>query len=888
MKPPAVASNRGQSGEDSRWESPSVSVQDYDSDEGQPEGNPHISGTEVQQIANTMSGTPDNVDSKLFCLSQVLSTSGFSDFLESNQGMFILHYIQRPYEWNDEMAVEFVKSLVSDWKKSTLQNAHRPTPKHIGQIILWTEGQNQLWVMDGQQRLVTIYILLSLLHYSLLSTCDRDAADSLWNEAKDLFGLVEKEYNPTSKAVITTWMPRMRVGEFQRQFWEEHIVSPARSQTPSGEGIQKYLQSVHVLLNCKEHDDGWVSLVNGDPIIARMIKNMKAIHQYLSTSVDATPDGGGATLLSRPEAIQAFLRYLLKHVFLTTTTHVGGGHEFSCRTFLSANSMQAPLTGVDMLKAALFSNVEKAAVADCSKIWESAYLGLEKHTIRACSNITAFEFMFEVIREIKDMPSGKRAKLPGILHYFYGEYGHTIHSRQKFHLPGIGAPGVEKDPKAFLLKFVDVVSRNMTLLFNWRKIGDTFPDVARQVALSIDRLKTSCRNLLRCASIKPNRGAYNNRRPSLYSWIPVAVVFFELFFPKESHPSDVRKRNLKELATLMKLLEIRLAWVVIAAQTQGSDIINVMSSGGQWRGKKTDGILKIICHPCDSSQLKERISSMDENRMRRFEAHQAGTVPADICREQLKLVKDLLRLTHDEKEGMVRALLKVRYDKNDSTKMRHIMYIHDDEMRCPTRMEKEGDFGEGHSILKCDYNMERTKQGWPPELQLDHIFPQGVHSPDDYWDQRWSMDELTKEAHDILKHLPGNICWLPGLKNKKAGKQGYDKKIEVFNGDLQYVDIRSTRALIEDYTDWTPANCRSRDLQVLTNVVKYLKISPNDRNAREILQQESRNLCEDPKDKFWFKRKNQNVNYEMLNRWDPNASLVDDAGRPRRRRRTDE
>ena len=835
--------------------------------------------TDVHQIANKIQSTPDAVDSKLFCLSQLLSTSGFSDFLESNKGTFLLHYIQRPYEWDEEMAVEFVKSLLNDWVKS-LNHQGRITPKHIGQIILWTEGkngrnrlnegENVLWVMDGQQRFVTIFILFSLLHHSLL-VADPKAADKLWNEAKDIFGLVQNKYNQETKQVETKWTPRIRVGEFQRKFWEDHLVSPVKFHTPiSGtDEYKKYLEDVQLLLQCEEYQASWESIVNGDPIISRMIKNFRAIHKYLST-VPAGLDRN-AELPSSPASIYNLLVYLLKHVFLTTTTHVGGGHEFSCRTFLSANSMQAPLTNVDMLKAAIFSNLESTNVADCSKIWEHAYLGLEKHVIRACSNTTAFEYMFEVIREIKDMPSGRRSKLAGILHYFYGEYGHDSSSRQKFRLPNSSIAGVERDPKAFLQKYVEVVSRNMIFLFNWRKIGEKFQNDIKNINLTIDRLKTSCRHLLRCAAIKPNRGAYGNRRPSLFSWIPVAVVFFELYFPKSSQKSKESKKNLKTLAGLMKLLEIRLAWVVIAAERQGSDVITVMSSGGQWRQEKTDGILKIICHPTKSKKLMDQV---DDETKKCLEMHEHGTVPKVICKEQYDLVEEILRLTHDEQMGMIKTLLKVRYDKNDSTKMRHILFIHDDEMRCPSSMTEDKFEREVHSILRYDYNIERTRKQLSGMLELDHLFPQAsrtVIQSEPYWVEHWLEDGITREVHDILKHLPGNICLFPGPKNRKAGKKGYDRKREVFLEDLtEYVDVKSTRELVNSYIDWTPADCRKRDLEVLINVVKYLKIEPNNSRAKVKLETCSKELVEE--NSFWFKKNNESFHYQLLHRWDTAVS----------------
>lgn len=90
-----------------------------------------------------------------------------SDLLTS--GYYVIPRFQRPYSWDSEN--------ISDFWADTIVN--RTSDYFIGSMVVYTLGERRFGVVDGQQRLTTIMILLSVVRDRLEERGFKDQADGL-------------------------------------------------------------------------------------------------------------------------------------------------------------------------------------------------------------------------------------------------------------------------------------------------------------------------------------------------------------------------------------------------------------------------------------------------------------------------------------------------------------------------------------------------------------------------------------------------------------------------------------------------------------------------------------------------------------------------------------
>ena len=64
---------------------------------------------------------------------------------------------QRNYAWEEDEITALIKDVYDSWQK------HSDAPYYIGTLVTYKRENNEYEVIDGQQRLTTIYILLKAL-----------------------------------------------------------------------------------------------------------------------------------------------------------------------------------------------------------------------------------------------------------------------------------------------------------------------------------------------------------------------------------------------------------------------------------------------------------------------------------------------------------------------------------------------------------------------------------------------------------------------------------------------------------------------------------------------------------------------------------------------------
>src|SRR5690349_2367200 len=84
-------------------------------------------------------------------------------------GYFVIPRFQRPYSWDSENISEFWEDVI----------VNKSADYFIGSMVVYTLGERRFGVVDGQQRLTTIMILMSVVRDALASNGLNDQANGL-------------------------------------------------------------------------------------------------------------------------------------------------------------------------------------------------------------------------------------------------------------------------------------------------------------------------------------------------------------------------------------------------------------------------------------------------------------------------------------------------------------------------------------------------------------------------------------------------------------------------------------------------------------------------------------------------------------------------------------
>ena len=93
-------------------------------------------------------------------LNNILEECSINDIYFSNRGPSILYKIpiyQRNYAWEREEICNLIEDIKDSMKKEK-------SVYYIGTLVTYQRDENIFEVIDGQQRLTTIYIILNFGH----------------------------------------------------------------------------------------------------------------------------------------------------------------------------------------------------------------------------------------------------------------------------------------------------------------------------------------------------------------------------------------------------------------------------------------------------------------------------------------------------------------------------------------------------------------------------------------------------------------------------------------------------------------------------------------------------------------------------------------------------
>ena len=224
---------------------------------------------------------------------------------------------QRPYVWEEQQAETLVNDLLGAWRTND-------GDYFLGSIVLVQHPSgDDVDIIDGQQRLTTLCILVSLLRHLEEDPALRDELGSLLLIAQSrIKGLDER--------------PRLSVRECDRDFFDTFII---------GDNIDSLLD------------------VDGDsltrPSVRRIVANARAMLDVLGN-----PD------MLMPSEISDFIRYLTLHVSLIEVST--DSYQAAHRIFSVLNTRGVPLSAADIFKARVLSRVAPDARARYAHLWEQS------------------------------------------------------------------------------------------------------------------------------------------------------------------------------------------------------------------------------------------------------------------------------------------------------------------------------------------------------------------------------------------------------------------------------------------------------------------------------------------------------------------------------------
>lgn len=252
--------------------------------------------------------------------------------------LFEIPNFQRAFAWEEEN----FEQLFSDIKDALQLNQENGKefdehePYFLGSIILWIkklkdDGSGEYAIIDGQQRLVSLAILMALM---------RD----LTNDDDHKMDLQTSIYQKASKAKGTSEKVRIKVREKEEDFFKNYILKEGGTNI---NGIDK-----SSLSESKQH------MVEAIEIFKKGFRNEKE-------TIDQT-------------FLDNYIKYLLQKVVLVVIKTSNLASAFRLFNIINARGMS--LTNADLLKSESLSVVPKEEEWRYTKIWEDIEedLGSEK------------------------------------------------------------------------------------------------------------------------------------------------------------------------------------------------------------------------------------------------------------------------------------------------------------------------------------------------------------------------------------------------------------------------------------------------------------------------------------------------------------------------------
>lgn len=256
---------------------------------------------------------------------------------------------QRPYSWTVDETITLLDDLAAALESPGV-------PYFLGSVVLVRKRQSLrvFDIIDGQQRLTTLVILLSVLRQLETDVEIRSGLEMMINE-------------PGNKLLGIEAEPRLHLRERDRAFFRQYLQDG----------------SLEDLIDLSMED-------LETPAQRRIKENMQALYEALSNDFDA-------------EKRKALAFYMTRQVFLVMI--VSDDFASAHRIFGVLNSRGLPLTASDIFKSRVVGAVPEALRGEYSDRWDSAALLLQDSTDTFFQHLFVIEARSDVsINLVEDFP----------------------------------------------------------------------------------------------------------------------------------------------------------------------------------------------------------------------------------------------------------------------------------------------------------------------------------------------------------------------------------------------------------------------------------------------------------------------------------------------------
>ena len=242
----------------------------------------------------------------------------------SDEYFFEIPLYQRPYAWTTEQVGELLEDIADAMERDS------EAPYFLGSVVLIkSDGQSLSEVVDGQQRLTTLTMLLSVLR-ELSSGKLADDLDQFIREIGNELKGTEDRF-------------RLRLRERDRGFFEYHVQNRGR--------LVDFLEADPVTFSDSQK---------------RILENAKQLY-------------GKLTKLSE-EQVRNLANYISKRCFLVVVSASDG--ESAYRIFSVMNDRGLPLSPTDILKALVIGKVPDESESKYTDQWEEIEVELGRDDFR--------------------------------------------------------------------------------------------------------------------------------------------------------------------------------------------------------------------------------------------------------------------------------------------------------------------------------------------------------------------------------------------------------------------------------------------------------------------------------------------------------------------------
>lgn len=239
-----------------------------------------------------------------------INKKSVKDFLESGKEQkFIIPEYQRPYAWTDEE----VQTLFDDLVEYTEEEIE--SPYFLGTIVSYTNENNEQEIIDGQQRITTLFLLLR----------------AIYNKVERMSNTKQKDY---------------AIREIEPALWEtEELTGEARRSISLIESRVFETQYNNILIEILE--SGEADKTSKDNYSRNYILCQKLIDEYAQ---------------KEPLIFYSFVNNILKKAIVLPIK--ADDQDTALTIFSTLNDRGLPLSDADIFKAKIYNNIKDSKARD--------------------------------------------------------------------------------------------------------------------------------------------------------------------------------------------------------------------------------------------------------------------------------------------------------------------------------------------------------------------------------------------------------------------------------------------------------------------------------------------------------------------------------------------